>query len=118
MFNYKQIIVIRTDIKMGVGKKVAQGAHASLMASEKARVQYPSAWSAWYSEGQRKIVCKVGSTDELFALKARAEQKGFPCAIVQDAGMTQLEPGTVTALGIGPVLESDVNPVTGELKLL
>ena len=78
----------------------------------------PDAWNAWYKEGQRKIACKVNSREVLFKIKAQVEQKNLPCAIVSDAGLTQLEPGTVTALGIGPVEESLVNPITGNLKLL
>ncbi|MFX0098319.1 MAG: peptidyl-tRNA hydrolase Pth2 [Candidatus Hodarchaeota archaeon] len=118
MFRYKQVLVIRMDIKMGTGKKIVQGAHASILAAEKTKRQMPSVWSGWYNEGQRKIACKVQTKEELFMLKDKAEKLNLPCAIVQDAGLTQLEPGTVTALGIGPVLESDVDPITKDLKLL
>jgi PTH2 family peptidyl-tRNA hydrolase len=118
MFRFKQVIVIRTDIKMGTGKKVAQGAHASILASEKAKKYASNSWSSWFNEGQRKIACKVRSKEELLAIKAKAERANLPCALVQDAGLTQLKPGTITALGVGPALESEIDPVTGDLKLL
>ncbi|MHA1791539.1 MAG: peptidyl-tRNA hydrolase Pth2 [Promethearchaeota archaeon] len=118
MFEYKQVIVIRSDLKMGCGKKVAQGAHASILAAEKARRETPSAWQAWFSGGQRKIVCKVSGKESLFILKQKAEHANIPCAVVQDAGLTQLPPGTFTALGMGPALEDDLDPITRELKLL
>lgn len=118
MFTYKQVIVIRTDVQMSTGKKVVQGAHASILASEKARQVMPDAWNAWYNEGQRKIACKVDSKEALFTLKARAEALNIPCAIVADAGLTQLPPGTVTALGMGPVPDNVIDPITGDLKLL
>ncbi len=117
-FIYKQVLIIRTDIKMSAGKKVVQGAHASILASERARKLYSGAWQSWYEEGMRKIACKVDSIEALFDLKARAEQRNLPCAIVADAGLTELEPGTVTALGIGPARDYDIDPITGDLPLL
>jgi PTH2 family peptidyl-tRNA hydrolase len=115
---YKQIIVIRADLKMSAGKAIVQGAHASILASEKARRVSPDAWKAWFREGQRKIACKVQSIEELFSIKQQVERLNVPCEIVADAGLTQLEPGTITALGIGPVLETIIDPVTRNLKLL
>ncbi|MFC7027561.1 peptidyl-tRNA hydrolase Pth2 [Halomicroarcula sp. GCM10025324] len=110
----KQAIVARADIGMGEGKLAAQVAHASLSAYEdtgrKAR-------SAWKGEGQKKVVLKATSESELFELADRAEREGLPNAIVRDAGHTQLEPGTVTALAVGPAEDDLVDRVTGDLSL-
>jgi len=110
----KQAIVARTDIGMGTGKLAAQVAHASLMASEDADRQ---ARSQWKGSGQKKVVLKVSGEDALFRLADDAERKGLPNAIVRDAGHTQLDPGTVTALAVGPAADDRVDAVTGELSL-
>ena len=62
---YKQVIVLRTDIKMSVGKKVAQGCHASVIAVENARKMTPSILGSWGNEGQRKIALKVQTEEDL-----------------------------------------------------
>ncbi len=94
---YKQVIIIRQDLNMGVGKKVAQGCHAAVIAVEEARKKTPDLFKAWYMEGQKKIAVKVQSEAELIALYDQARHKNLPCSIIQDAGLTQLEPGTITS---------------------
>jgi PTH2 family peptidyl-tRNA hydrolase len=110
----KQAIVARTDLGMGRGKLAAQVAHASLSAyedtSDRTRKQ-------WKGEGQKKIVLKADGESELFRLADAAERRGLPNAIVRDAGHTQLEPGTVTCLAVGPGDEDEVDRVTGDLSL-
>lgn len=43
---------------------------------------------------------------------------GLHTILITDAGRTQVEPGTVTCVGIGPALASKIDKVTGELKML
>lgn len=110
----KQAIVARADIGMGEGKLAAQVAHASLMAFEEAR---SSASSEWKGEGQKKVVLQADDEQTIFKLAEKADTKRLPHAIVRDAGHTQLEPGTVTALAVGPATEAEVDAVTGDLPL-
>lgn len=114
----KQVIVVRKDIKMGVGKLAAQVAHASLIAAEKARVSNSEWFNQWFNHGQAKIVLKVNSMDELMRLKSKAEALGLPTAQVDDAGLTQLPAGTTTCIAIGPAPDDVIDKVTGDLKLL
>ncbi|MFB6126370.1 MAG: peptidyl-tRNA hydrolase Pth2 [Halolamina sp.] len=110
----KQAIVARTDIGMGTGKLAAQVAHASLSAyedtSDRARRE-------WKGGGQKKVVLQADGESALFDLADKAEREGLPNAVVRDAGHTQLDPGTVTALAVGPAPEETVDRVTGDLSL-
>lgn len=110
----KQAIVARTDIGMGRGKLAAQVAHASLSAYEDTDSRTRKQWKG---DGQTKVVLKGDSERTLFELADRAEREGLPHAIVRDAGHTQLDPGTVTALAVGPGAERVVDRVTGDLSL-
>jgi PTH2 family peptidyl-tRNA hydrolase len=110
----KQAIVARADVGMGEGKLAAQVAHASLSAYEDADERTRRQWKG---EGQKKVVLKAASEEQLFRLADDAERQGLPHAVVRDAGHTQLDPGTVTALAVGPGPDDAVDRVTGDLSL-
>jgi PTH2 family peptidyl-tRNA hydrolase len=110
----KQAIVARADIGMGEGKLAAQVAHASLQAYEEAPAKVQREWKGG---GQKKIVLQADSERQLFELAEKAEVERVPHALVRDAGHTQLEPGTITALAVGPATEDRVDAVTGDLSL-
>jgi PTH2 family peptidyl-tRNA hydrolase len=110
----KQAIVARTDLGMGQGKLAAQVAHASLSAYEDAGERTRKKWKG---EGQKKVVLQADGESRLFELAETARAEGLPNAIVRDAGHTQLESGTVTALAVGPGEDDAVDRVTGELSL-
>jgi peptidyl-tRNA hydrolase, PTH2 family len=118
MAELKQVIVARTDLGMGKGKLAAQVAHASLAAVEESMGMNKDWYRHWKEQGQPKVVVKAGSESELRELMKVARTMGLPCALIQDAGLTQLEPGTATCLGIGPAPVSMIDKVTGQLKLL
>lgn len=103
---------------MSKGKLCGQVAHAAIAASEMARKKKNNWWELWIDEGQRKIVLKVSSLQELIEQKEKAEQAGVPAALIQDRGLTELPPGTVTCLGIGPAPTSVVDRLTRKLPLL
>lgn len=112
------MIVVRRDLKMSRGKTCAQVAHASVSSLEEARKLKPEWVEIWFQQCQKKVVLGVQSVEELRNLEREVKKLGIPCYLVCDAGLTELEPGTITALGIGPAPSSLIDKVTGHLKLL
>ena len=115
---YKQVIIIRSDLKMGAGKKCAQSCHASVSASDLVRIKDKTAWKNWKNSGQKKVVLKIDNMGEMGIIYSQLQKQKIPCFLVKDAGLTQLTPGTTTALGIGPAKSEEIDKITGHLKLL
>lgn len=111
---YKQAILVRDDIKLSKGKAMTQAAHASVAAILKS---HKDDIKKWQSGGMKKIVLKVRDLKELLEFKRKAEDAGLVVALITDAGKTQLEPGTVTSLAIGPDKAEKIDKITGTLKL-
>lgn len=112
---FKQVIILRSDLGMQKGKLVAQGAHASLGAYLKADEEDRDEWEA---TGQMKVAVKVESEKDIVMLFEQAKKMKIPACLIRDAGRTQVEPGSITALGLGPAKEQDLDKLTGQLKLL
>ena len=118
MTGFKQVIVVRNDLKMGKGKLAVQVAHAAVSSAEQTRKYRKEWYDSWFRENQAKICVKVEGEKELRLLKGKIDEAGIPNSLIQDAGLTQLEPGTTTCLGIGPLPSQVADKYTGELKLL
>jgi PTH2 family peptidyl-tRNA hydrolase len=110
----KQVILIRTDLKLPKGKAAAQAAHASVEAvlnSDRGIVE------RWRSMGMKKIVLKVADEKELLMYQQLAKKKGLVASVITDAGRTVVEPGTRTCVGIGPAAEEVIDSVTKDLGM-
>ncbi|WP_303250385.1 aminoacyl-tRNA hydrolase [uncultured Slackia sp.] len=139
MYNAKQVIVVRRDLKMRKGKIAAQSGHACveavLMALAKedrlSDVRVEDGWvqladtgrdatplSEWFARGVAKICVYVDSEEALIDLAKQGEDAGFCVALVQDAGHTEFhgEP-TYTCLAFEPLYPEQIDPITGELPL-
>ena len=118
MGSIKQVIVVRRDLGMGTGKIAAQVGHACVLGAEHVRKSKREWYDGWEISGQEKVVLKVSSLDELEHVKKHAISLNLPWSEVTDAGHTQIEPGTVTCISIGPAPEDIIDKVTKDLKLL
>ncbi len=112
---YKQVIAVRKDLKLDKGKLAVQVAHASLGSY---RESPAGVREEWEQEGGKKVVAEVAGLKELLDLQKKARALGLPHSLIRDAGRTQLKPGTITCLGIGPAQEEEMDKVTGRLKIL
>jgi peptidyl-tRNA hydrolase, PTH2 family len=117
-FKYKLVVAVRRDLEMGKGKIAVQVAHAAVTVAEETRKHHPDWWKEWFHEGQAKVVVKVNSESKLVTLRKSAQELGLASAIIHDSGLTQVEPGTATCVGIGPAPSELVDKITGELPLL
>lgn len=103
---------------MGIGKMAAQVAHAAVLGAERT-MQFNQVWfHRWFESGQAKVVVKVQSFEELTALRKVAESLSLIVVQVEDRGLTQIPPGTITCIGIGPAPTELIDRVTSRLKLL
>ncbi|OUJ18661.1 Peptidyl-tRNA hydrolase [Methanonatronarchaeum thermophilum] len=113
----KQVIVLRSDIKLSKGKSAAQVAHASLNASLKVMNHSKTDFDSWMDNGAKKVVLKGENEDQLFELMSIARALDVSTSLVRDAGHTEIESGTVTALGVGPDRDEIIDRITGDLKV-
>lgn len=115
---YKQVVVVRSDLKLPKGKMAAQAAHACVesvlltLKRDKEKVQN------WRQKGMKKIVLKVETEKDLLKIMQEAKDMGLITALITDAGRTIVEPGTRTCIGIGPDKEEEIDQITGQLKMV
>ena len=118
MFKYKQVIVVRADLEISNGKLAVQVAHGSIAAAERSRKEKKEWLGAWLREGQKKVVVEVVNEEELRKLQKQAAGLGIPNELIEDAGLTELPPGTTTVLALGPAPNDIIDKVTRGLPLL
>jgi len=114
---YKQIIIVRKDLDITKGKIAAQVAHASISAYLKTEKKHPEYVSSWLEYGQKKIVLKIDTKQELLELFETIKNR-ITCALIKDAAHTQLKKPDITCLGIGPIPETEIDKFTSKYKLL
>lgn len=128
----KQVIVVRKDLGMRKGKMIAQGSHASMKVffdrgsvfdaasgGGELRINLTPSMREWVEGSFAKIALSVDSEDELLDIYEQAKEAGLPCSLIQDAGRTEFHGvPTYTAVAVGPAVREDIDPITGNLKLL
>lgn len=134
--NTKQVIVIRSDLKMRRGKECSQSSHASM-----AFLTYPALgrgfligflkliinliriWSykparEWMRSSFAKVCVRVENEQELRAIYQQAVAAGLYAQLIIDSGRTEFNGvPTPTAVAIGPDEVGKIDAITRELKL-
>ena len=73
----------------------------------------------WIDGRFTKIVVSCDSEQELDELYKQAKEKGLPCSMIVDAGLTEFNGvPTKTCIAIGPANPDDIDEITKHLKLL
>jgi peptidyl-tRNA hydrolase, PTH2 family len=116
--DFKMALVLRGEIRLTAGKAAVQAAHAAVLLTDEARRRHADWVEAWTQTGQKKIALVVDTLAELETLRRQAVARGLPTVVVEDAGLTEVAPGTKTCLGIGPAPAGELDAVTGDLALL
>ena len=112
--SFKQVILIRNDLKIPKGKACVQCSHASVEAvlgSSKEKVM------KWRKEGMKKVVLKVKDKEELMEYLKLARREKLKTALITDAGKTYFDTRTTTCCAIGPDEEKKIDKATGSLKM-
>ncbi|KYK26792.1 peptidyl-tRNA hydrolase [Thermoplasmatales archaeon SG8-52-1] len=117
-FEYKMVIVTRTNLTLSKGKLAVQVAHAAVACALETKKENSKWFNKWKNEGAKKAVVKVESEKDFYHLKEKADDLKIVSSIISDAGLTEIPPGTNTVLGIGPAPSNLIDKVTGDLPLL
>jgi len=130
--DYRQMLVVRHDLKMRKGKIGAQSAHGALCAfthqpgvvirgepgSREMVIPLDEDAYAWFMGNYKKVSVYVTSDAELVELHDKVKAAGMRCHLVEDQGLTEF--GSVvtrTVLAIGPHEKSRLEEFTGHLPL-
>ncbi len=108
------VIFMRTDLNMSRGKMAVQAGHAVALTIQ----QQPELVEEWMENNQVKIVLAVNSLGKLDGLGTRAVINGLPIIWVQDAGRTEVEPGTFTCMAVGIAARNRLQKITSGMKTL
>jgi len=103
---------------MTIGKLFVHIAHAAVEGYRLVKNFKPEVADKWILSGQKKVVLHVSNLDQLIKKYKKAISLGIPSGVIRDAGLTELEPGTITVLVIGPWFSDIIDKVTGDLPLL
>ena len=112
------VFVVNHALKMGKGKIAAQVGHGAVKAFIDAGRKSPGHLQAWLSTGQKKICVKGTDAEHLTELEQQANDLDILASTVHDAGHTQIPSGSLTILALGPADATQLEPITGALKLL
>ena len=113
--------MVRTDLGMSAGKIASQAGHAYLGAflqSQELNLQLAAEYLQSFPG--TKVCLKAKNLDALLRAQAQALTAGIPCSLITDSGCSNFFNGQpiVTALGLGPANENQIQHITRRFELL
>lgn len=138
----KQVIVVRKDLGMSIGKTAAQVSHASLGAlltlfnkkdiweegtfpsvgtHMEVNFEHNSFLDKWLNGIFTKICLGIKNESSLLKLykKIKEENPNIPIVLIEDCGLTEFNGiPTNTCIGIGPYWSDEIDVFTNKLQLL
>ena len=123
----KQVIIVRKDLNMNLGKVIAQCAHASLATLFNKNIsQSENLMSIPLSDDEKewihyrftKVVLEVKNENQLLKIYNEAKKGGLNVSKITDAGFTTFDKPTLTCIAIGPNRNNDIDKITKKLQLL
>jgi PTH2 family peptidyl-tRNA hydrolase len=127
----KQVIIVRSDLKMVRGKEDAQCSHASgsfvfrqLQEQLKSgvnpnelTVKLSESEAEWVKNSYAKVVLVAHNEEELLELEEKALEANLQVQRIVDAGRTQFKEPTLTCIAIGPDKINKIDPITKHLRM-
>lgn len=118
MMTYKMLFIVNGSLSMSSGKMAAQVAHSAIDLYQQVIDRRMMALNFWRICGQRKIVVRGESPEELLDIQQQATaNKSVVSSIIRDAGLTEITSGSITCLGLFGT-DSQLDPITRHLKLM
>lgn len=108
-------IFMRSDLNMSRGKIAVQAGHATALVMMK---ENQETIQEWMLNAQIKIVLVVNSLEEIEDLELECIKRNLKYAIVHDAGRTEIEPDTITCMGVGLESRKRLNKLAKGYKSL
>jgi PTH2 family peptidyl-tRNA hydrolase len=127
MSEVKQVIIIRKDLDMSIGKLAAQVSHVSMsfilkqimaQGKHKNNVNMSDDALNWLKTGHTKVCLKIDSEDKLLNLVKKAKEAGLEAHVIIDKGRTEFNgTPTITCAAIGPNKSVEIDKLTKRLRL-
>ncbi|GMH40443.1 hypothetical protein BSKO_08347 [Bryopsis sp. KO-2023] len=112
--NYRLALVVRSDLRMGVGKTATQCCRAFWGEVKKLQKTKDPNIYAWEQDGQTIVVYHVTSEEGLMQLRKEAKKNGVISHTMMDKGNNRQK----TAMAIGPAKSETMISLTKHLRLV
>eukprot|EP00668_Euglena_longa_P038437 GGOE01049443.1.p2 GENE.GGOE01049443.1~~GGOE01049443.1.p2 ORF type:complete len:189 (+),score=47.87 GGOE01049443.1:72-569(+) len=117
------LLVVRKDLKMGLGKQCAQCCHGVVGVHRVIDSGTRRLWKHWLQHWVRLpdppcLLLRADSEDELLAARTLAREAEIPNILIADAGRTQIARGSKTVLTVGPAPHALLTHIEARFKAL